>query len=58
MEHFFHSPLYALIAPALVLLTHIAAVTPTKTDNVFVGCLRAVLDVLAGNYGYAKNKLE
>lgn len=42
----------------LYLLTHIAAWTPTQTDDLVVARIRRVLDLIAGNYGAARNAAE
>lgn len=50
-------PEYVEIALQIVgVASLIAAVTPTKKDNVVLGGIKTVLNVLGGNWYQAKNK--
>lgn len=46
---------WIVIFGGLYALTHIAAWTPNKTDDKIVSVLRKGLDIVAGNYGIARN---
>jgi hypothetical protein len=44
------------VSMTIALSAHIAALTPTKRDDQAVGWVRKIFDLLAGNYGHAKNR--
>jgi hypothetical protein len=44
------------ITGIIALAAHIAPLTPTPEDDKAVAWARKLLDLLAGNYGNAKNK--
>ena len=48
---------YIDIATRLIAIAAaISVVTPNKTDNIYVAKAKAVLDIIALNFGHAKNK--
>jgi hypothetical protein len=46
---------WVVVFGLLTILTHIAAITPVAYDNKVLNYIRMVLDLIAGNYGVAKN---
>ena len=45
-----------IITGAMALASQVAALTPSKKDDDAVGWLRKAFDVIAGNWGNAKNE--
>ncbi|TWA71936.1 hypothetical protein FBZ84_101202 [Azospirillum baldaniorum] len=46
---------WLVVFASLYGLTHLAALTPTQVDDRAVAGLRKVLDIVAANYGTARN---
>lgn len=44
-----------LITSTIAIASHLAALTPSTADDEAVGWFKRVFDVIAGNYGNAKN---
>ena len=44
------------VTSIIALASHLAALTPTKSDDNAVGWAGKLWDFIAGNYGNAKNK--
>lgn len=54
----FHPPILDVVNSVIATASLVAAATPNKFDNIILKCFRAVVDVLALNFGGSKNEVK
>jgi hypothetical protein len=48
--------IFLIVFGLIAVAAHVAALTPSKKDDAAVSRIRKFVDLIAGNYGHARNK--